>query len=204
MLYGMAFFTIAHCLLVLIGSIQFIVQWASSLLWFWNTILHWPASVLYFIIFLEYGSYQYNLFLNYALDRGKPSLIPVRECFKPMKETTGRIIDELKKKSSILLMEKVFKKRGRCVRVNQITNVCAKQYNIFLGQLRKHVPEAQLDIFASKLLEIIQSSKEKRVFRTQFLVFWIQLQCLLEDAYVPSSSEVRGYFSELINKVNNH
>ena len=195
---------IANFLLVLIVWIQLIVQWASSLLWFWNTILRWPASVLYSIISLEYGSFEYRLYRNYELGYAMPPLIPVRECLKPMKKATGRIIDELKKKSSILVMEKVFKKRGRCVRVNQITNVCAKQYNIFLRQLRKHVPEAQLDIFASKLLEVIQSSKEKRVFRTQFLVFWIQLQCLLEDAYVPSSFEVRGCLSELINKVNNH
>ena len=71
---------------------------------------------------------------------------------------------------------------------SNVNDRCADHYRCLLSFLKEEAGLEVIDHVAFKLKNVIQECKMRSVFKTQLLIFWIKIQCLLQDAYIPSSS----------------
>ena len=93
-----------------------------------------------------------------------------------MKESVTKIINELENGSTFNRLEQAFRLENPLQ-----FDVCLKNYHDFLISLEKYWGREKVNYFSSKLLDVTKECKSNRVFQTQFMVFWIKVQSLLED-----------------------
>ena len=115
------------------------------------------------------------------------------ERLKPLKGAVDSIILGLKEGSTAYHLESAF--TGKASGNN---DTHAENYLEFLTLLGKELDEKASDVFAEKLLNVIKESKNQRCFKSQILLFWIKIYCLLYNGFIFSEKRPDPQASEMI------